>query len=545
MDRQTSTCQVVAMPYPGRGHINPMMNLCKILASQAPHVAFTFILTEEWLALIGSDRKLSNISFATIPNVLPSERVRAQHLSEFSLAVETKMEAPFEKMLDRLSPPPTLIMADTLLSWAVRVGNQRNIPVASFWTTAASNFSSLYHFLVLKQNGHLPQNLSGDEKVGSVPGIPAMHLTDLVDEKAMQRLRPKFNWVRRTQCLLLSSVYEMESQVVDALKLTLSFPVYTIGPSIPYFELEDNPRLNSDSNYTVDWLDRQLGSSVLYLSLGSFLSVSSSKIDEIAAGLHDSNVRFLWVARDEVSRLKELLPDKDTGIVVPWCDQLRALTHPSVGGLWTHCGWNSILEGVYAGLPFLAYPIAMDQGLNCKLVVDYWKVGWRVDEGDITGLVRKFMDLGNNESRELRRRVNHLRELCRLAIGPDRSSGTNIGDFIRDISCGVGSSVLVGKRGHRCSRSKKVFAAIGAWRCPGVITRRCRTTLRSKSSARIAARAGLDDWLASEEDNIQELVSRQAIAETVQRFMGLWTVRMGRKSGRGQASINELVAKRS
>ncbi|XP_018719154.2 UDP-glycosyltransferase 87A1-like [Eucalyptus grandis] len=314
------------MPYPGRGHINPLMNLCKILASRAPHVAITFVLTEEWLTLIDSDQKPSNVSFATITNVLPSERVRAQHFSEFAGAVFTKMEAPFKEVLDRLCPPPTLIVADTLLFWAVHVGNQRNIPVASFWTTAATNFSSLYHSL-LEQNGHLPQNFVS----------PRSKTTQISDDKFCYAEIP-LNFQlgpSSTVPVLLSSVYEIKSQMVDALKPSLSFPIYTIGPSIPYFELEGNPRSNSDSNYIINWLDRQPGSSVLYLSLGSFLSVSSSKMDEVAAGLRNSNVRFLWVARDEVSRLKELLPDGDMGIVVPWCNQLRALTRPSVGGFWT------------------------------------------------------------------------------------------------------------------------------------------------------------------------------------------------------------------
>ncbi|XP_030447336.1 UDP-glycosyltransferase 87A1-like [Syzygium oleosum] len=445
MDRQASTCHVVAMPFPARGHINPAMNLCKILASRAPHVAITFVLTEEWLGLIGCDQKPSNISFAAIPNVLPSERVRAQHFSEFAEAVFTKMEAPFEEVLDQLRPPPTLIVADMFLPWLVRVGNRRDIQVALFSPTAASNFSFFYHLQLLEQNGHLPQNLSekGDEMVDYIPGILPIRLTDLVrgrSEQMMKRLRLLVDWVHRAQYLLLSSVYEIESQTVNALKPSLSFPIYTVGPSIPYFELEDNPRMNSDSDYIIKWLDLQPGSSVLYLSLGSFLSVSSSKMDEIAAGLRNSNVRFLWVARDEASRLKELLPGGDMAIVVPWCDQLRALTHPSVGGFWTHCGWNSIQEGVYAGLPFLAYPIAMDQGYNCKIVVDNWKVGWSVGEGDIAGLVRKFMDLGDSESKELRRRAGHLQELCRHAIRPEGSSGTNISAFIRDISRGAANN---------------------------------------------------------------------------------------------------------
>ncbi|KAF7849593.1 hypothetical protein BT93_L0573 [Corymbia citriodora subsp. variegata] len=442
MERQAPTCHAVAIPFPALGHINPVMNLCKILASRARHVAVTFVLTEEWLGLVGSDQKPSNISFATIPNVIPSELVRTQLSPEFAEAVFTKMETPFEELLDQLRPPPTLLVADTFLYWPVRVGNRRNIPVASFWPSAASNFSFFYHFQLLEQHGHLPQNLSekGDEIVDYIPGIPPTRLTDLLggrSEQMMQRLRLIVDWAHRAQYLLLSSVHEIESQTVDALKSSLSFPIYTVGPSIPYFELKDNPRSNNDSDCITKWLDRQPGSSVLYVSLGSLLSVSSSKMDEIAVGLRDSNARFLWVARDEASRLEELLPGGDLGIVVPWCDQLRALTHPSVGGFWTHCGWNSIQEGVYAGLPFLAYPIALDQGHNCKIIVDDWKVGWRVGKDDITGLVRKFMDPGDGESKELRRRAKQLQELCHHAIGPDGSSETNVGAFIRDILCGA------------------------------------------------------------------------------------------------------------
>ena len=73
---------VVAMPYPGHGHINPMMNLCKILASKTNEtinidIIVTFVVTEEWLGFIGAEPKLDNIRFATVPNVVPSELVWA------------------------------------------------------------------------------------------------------------------------------------------------------------------------------------------------------------------------------------------------------------------------------------------------------------------------------------------------------------------------------------------------------------------------------------------------------------------------------------
>ena len=155
-------CHVVAIPYPGRGHINPMMNLCKFLASKSDNILITFVVTEEWLGFIGSDPKPDRIRFCSIPNVLPSELVRAANLFGFMEAVWTKMDAPFECLLDQLKPPPTLIMADTLLLWAVSIGNRRNIPVASFWPMSAVMFSVFHHFHLFRKNGHFPVDLLGN-----------------------------------------------------------------------------------------------------------------------------------------------------------------------------------------------------------------------------------------------------------------------------------------------------------------------------------------------------------------------------------------------
>ena len=154
--KPATQCHVVAMPYPGRGHINPMMNLCKTLASKNSNILVTFVVTEEWLGFIGSDPKPDNIRFGTIPNVIPSELVRAADVYSFTKATRTKLEAPFVRLLDQLEPPVTVIVADTFLFWAVGVGNRRNIPVASFWPMSQSMFTIMQHADLFVKNGHLP-----------------------------------------------------------------------------------------------------------------------------------------------------------------------------------------------------------------------------------------------------------------------------------------------------------------------------------------------------------------------------------------------------
>ncbi|KAI3995507.1 hypothetical protein MKX01_007309 [Papaver californicum] len=148
-------------------------------------------------------------------------------------------------------------------------------------------------------------------------------------------------------------------------------------------------------------------------------------MQEILAGLRDSGVRYLLISRGDTSRIEGTLADEEMkstkSLVVPWCDQLRVLCHSSVGGFWTHCGWNSTLEGVYSGVPMLTFPIFFDQIPNRKLIVDDWKVGKKVTGADklvtcdeIAKIVKKFMDLDkdNEEITKMSATANEFKKSC-------------------------------------------------------------------------------------------------------------------------------------
>ncbi|XP_068337136.1 UDP-glycosyltransferase 87A1-like [Pyrus communis] len=446
-------CHVVALPYPGRGHINPMMNLCKLLSSKNPQLLITFVVTEEWYGFIESDPKPDNIRLATIPNVIPSEHSRAKDFAAFLEAVWTKMEAPVEQLLDELEQPVTAIIADTFLVWALRVGSRRNILVASLWTPSPTMFSMLHHFELLKENGHFPLDVSerGDETIEYIPGVSTTSVADLPPAffADHQNVFPKVleavsQAVEKAQYLLFTSVYELDPQVFEALKAKFAFPIYPIGPSIPYFELSKTLPTNQNDIDYLHWLDSQPKKSVLYISMGSFRSVSKSQMDEIAAGVKSSCVRVFWVARGDASELRDCVGD--LGLVVPWCDQLRVLCHDSIGGFWSHCGWNSTLEAVYAGLPILTCPISWDQIPNGKQIVEDWRIGYRVKKKvgvellvsskEIAELVKKFMDVESEEGKDLRERAKQLQEVCRGAIANGGSSDRNLDAFLKDISQG-------------------------------------------------------------------------------------------------------------
>ncbi|CAL1406203.1 unnamed protein product [Linum trigynum] len=439
-------CQhLVAMPFPGRGHINPMMNLCKLLASRRrSDLLITFVITEEWLGYIGSEPKPEIVQFRTIANVIPPERLKAVDFPGFYEAVMTEMESPFKQLLDQLQPPATAIIGDIEVRWAMGVGNRRNIPVAAFWTMSASFFSMLYHLdIAAKSQSSPPKDLL--EKVDSIIGISNSRVPELRtlfqknDLRVLELALECIAQVPKAQYLLFTTLYELEIQAIDSLKQTFTFPVYPIGPAIPYLELQQN---SSRADY-MEWLDNQPKGSVLYISLGSFLSVSSTQMEEILAGLEAASIRYLWIARAEALRLNQSGGCKK-GMVLPWCDQLKVLSHSSVGGFWSHCGWNSTLEASFAGVPMLTFPLFLDQDANSKQIAEEWRTGCKIDihlkqETEITReevaqIVGKFMDSESEEGQQMRKRARELGDIYNAAVAEGGSSVTNLDAFIDGIS---------------------------------------------------------------------------------------------------------------
>lgn len=360
------------------------------------------------------------------------------------------MAQPVEALLDRLEPPVQMILADTLLAWAVEIGNRRNLPVASFWTMSASVFSLLFHYDHIMDNlAHLPPGRD-DHILDNIPGISSISIADLPygyspqhkSEILRKLILHPISMVKNTDCLLFRTIHNLDEPAIRALKPELPVPIYTVGPCIPFFTL-DNTNNDIEQPPYIAWLNSQPRNSVLYVSLGSVISVSSSQIDELVAGLQESGVRFLWVSRDGALRFEGGGVEK--WMVVPWCDQFRVLGHESVGGFLTHCGWNSVLEGAFMGIPMITFPLFFDQKPNSKLVVEDWGVGWRgktnVGAGDsvvprerIAEVAKRFMDSDSDERKDLEKRCREVREIARATVAGGGSAEGGLDAFFTNIS---------------------------------------------------------------------------------------------------------------
>jgi len=157
----------------------------------------------------------------------------------------------------------------------------------------------------------------------------------------------------------------------------------------------------------------------------------------MAAGLEASEEPFIWVIRDPPSSMPVdeygVLPQgfedrmKGNGLVIRgWAPQLLILSHPSVGGFLTHCGWNSTLEAVTLGVPLITWPMNADQYSNALLLVEYLKVGVRLCEGattvpnrnDLRIAVKRLLGKGGED-------IKRAEELKRATKGTVQEEGSS------------------------------------------------------------------------------------------------------------------------
>uniref|UniRef100_J3LWA0 Uncharacterized protein n=1 Tax=Oryza brachyantha TaxID=4533 RepID=J3LWA0_ORYBR len=133
------------------------------------------------------------------------------------------------------------------------------------------------------------------------------------------------------------------------------------------------------------WLDAQPPGSVVYVALGSEVPLRVDLVHELALGMELAG-RFLWALRkpravaDVAAILPLGFPERTRGhglVATGWAPQLAILAHAAVGAFLTHCGRNSLVEGLAFGKPLVMLPIFGDQGPNARLMEEK-KVGLQV-----------------------------------------------------------------------------------------------------------------------------------------------------------------------
>ncbi|KAG6470037.1 UDP-glycosyltransferase 86A1-like [Zingiber officinale] len=358
--------------------------------------------------------------------------------------------APMEELLQKLlreDPPVTVLIADTFNTWPSAMAKKYDLIHVSFWTQPALVFSLHYHKDLLISNGHFasPDRNRKDTAVRYIPGIPEIEpheLASIYQDKDASSLVHQFTFkcfdeLRGADFVLANTVEELEAEAISALRREM--PFYAIGPVFPdgfTSGISGSIAAIQDCSH---WLDTMPAASVLYVSFGSAFHPGERDFREMAHGVLNSKVNFLWVLRPDTVPLPDgfVAACQGRGMVVPWCDQKEVLLHPAVGGFLTHCGWNSTLESVWFGVPMLCFPLAFDQPPNCKLVSKDLKIGVRlggsgeVNRDEVHDKIEGLM--GGEVGAAVRMEMEKVQKAARAAVALNGSSSRNMDKFIDDL----------------------------------------------------------------------------------------------------------------
>ncbi|KAM0877391.1 hypothetical protein ACQ4PT_035523 [Festuca glaucescens] len=423
--------RVVLFPLPFQGHISPMLQLAELLHARGG-LAVT-VLHTDFNAL--DPARHPEFAFVPIHETLPDGDTTPGGGTDIVaqlLALNDACERPFREALASLllgqrPPDVACVVVDGQWYTALGAASGLGVPVLALRTDSAAMFRSMLAFPRLRDAGYIPVK---DERLDElVAELEPLRVRDLirVDGSDTDALCGFIARVADAMRASASEVVLNTFDAIEALELTkiqdeLSCPAFAVGPLHRMCPAPAEHSLHKPDRSCLAWLDAHPPRSVLYVSLGSVASVDPGVFEEMAWGLASSGVPFLWVVRpgsvhgigtEATPRMPDGIDEevRSRGKVVTWAPQREVLAHEAIGSFWTHCGWNSKLESICAGVPMLAQPCFADQTVNARYLTHQWGVG--LELGDVIHRARVAktarMMIAGKEGDRVRERARQLK----------------------------------------------------------------------------------------------------------------------------------------
>ncbi|GMI64352.1 indole-3-acetate beta-D-glucosyltransferase [Hibiscus trionum] len=446
------------LTFPAQGHINPSLQFAKHLIRVGVRVTFiTTVSAGRRMTKVPAAQGLSFSPFSDgyDDGMKPSDDTDL-YLSEIRRRGKEAVSEIIITSEDE-GKPVTCIVYSLLLPWATEVAREHHIPSAVLWIQPATVFDIYYFYFNGYESAMKDQADKSNSKCSiKLPGLPPLATRDLPSFFNGPNIYHSILSLFQEQMEVLAEepnakilVNTFDALEPEALKAIDKFKMIGIGPLIPFDNSLRTDLFQCVSNDYLQWLHSKPKSSVVYVSFGSLAVLAKQQVEEISRALIANGRPFLWVVRNQKYGLEEETEEdklscreelEQLGRIVPWCSQVEVLSHPSLGCFVSHCGWNSTLESLVAGVPVVAFPQWTDQGTNAKLIEDVWKTGVRVsaDEDGMVerGEIVRCLDLvmGDGEKgKEVRTNVEKWKESAREAALEGGSLDMNLKAFVDDV----------------------------------------------------------------------------------------------------------------
>jgi hypothetical protein len=463
------------IPYLAPGHMIPLCDIATLFASRGQQV--TIITTPSNAKFLNKSLSSADPFFLRIHTVnFPSQQVGlpdgVESMSNTpDLASSTQLYKGAMLLHKQIqdfmeADPPDCIIADFMYHWVNDLATKLQIPNLAF-----NGFSLFAVSLMetLRKNPSLHSLTDSGSFV--VPNFP--HRITLCSRPPksytgfMESLLEK---EVKSNGLIVNNFAELDGEeCIKHYEKTTGHKAWHLGPaSLIRKTVQEKAERGQESvvslHECLSWLNSKRENAVLYICFGSICHFPEKQLYEIACAIEASGHEFIWVVPEKIGKEDESDEEKEKwlpkgfeeknigkkGLIIRgWAPQVLILSHPAVGSIMTHCGWNSIVEAVGAGVPMITWPAHGDQFYNEKLIPEVQSIGvevgateWclssfaeretLVTRDSIEKVVRILMD-GGDEAEKMRRQAHEFGEKARQAVQEDGSSHKNLLALIDDL----------------------------------------------------------------------------------------------------------------
>ncbi|KAK1259272.1 UDP-glycosyltransferase 73C6 [Acorus gramineus] len=462
-------------PLMAQGHLIPMVDMARLFAQRGVYVSLitTPLNASRVRPAIDRASRCSGLPIRLVELRFPCAEASILERSE-SLAMLPSTELlkqPLERFLsaDRDFPPPTCVVSDMFLPWTLDVAQGLGIPRLVFHGTCS-------YSLIVMESLRCHRSEGPDEEMVVIPDVPCGlemkrgQLPVSLSSVGIAEYEARIVKADADSCgVVINSFDELEAKFIETYEKLIGKKAYNVGPLSLCeggVQAERGNKSSIDQDKCLSWLDSHEPGSVVYVSFGTLARLGLRQAMEIGEAMKVLGRPVVWVIKQGkegseeielwVSRFGEGL---DWLVIVGWAPQVAILSHAAVGGFVTHCGWNSTIEALCAGVPMVTWPHFAEQFINEKLIVEVLKVGVRVGIEVQMGLgeevlvgrkeigvaLERVMD-GGEEGERRRRRVGEVGEMAKKAMEVGGSSYVNMTMLIEDVRDYVNKNVVV--NGH-------------------------------------------------------------------------------------------------
>ncbi|MCL7035832.1 hypothetical protein MKW94_012291 [Papaver nudicaule] len=441
---------VYLFPVLAQGHMIPMVDIARLFAARGlkstiictPLNAISVSKTTERDRLSGLDINVQTIPFPAAEVGLPQgieslDKITSPEMFPKFFRATALLQQPFEQLLEEHRPD--FVIAGMFFTWATESAAKFGIPRIVF-------HGQCFFYLCVGETLHLYKpyeaisNVSVQDSSFVIPSLPdKIEMTIDLAEKVRESELTSYG-------ALVNSFYELEPAYAKHYRSILGRKAWHIGPvSLQNTNTSDKAQRGNtstiDEHYVLNWLN------------------SKETKFKLAMGLDSSGYSFIWVVRqikhddDEGGFLPKGFEERIEGrglIIRDWAPQVLILDHQAVDGYMTHCGWNSMLEGISAGVPMITWPKFGEQFCNEKFVTQVIKTGIELGVKEfnmwldaksvsllknekIASVVTQVMGGDGEEAKEMRQRAEEMGEMAKKSVEEGGSSYADLTTLIEEI----------------------------------------------------------------------------------------------------------------